>query len=203
MQKAIKTFDEIATGVKKKKEVAPFDSLEDCFVAYTQKIEEKLANVDFDDMMCNKQQWIEQNIIPRLSYTRYIKKRQLVSEEILTDCLDFLKKITEMINKRTVYSPSVLTFCIMVGISSDSLSQWYCENNARGEAVRIIFDYFRGLLTQGLQSGEYDAKSAGFIGKATLGMKETDGTQTNINIIAPEMSVQDILKEYEKNKKLS
>ena len=41
-------------------------------------------------------------------------------------------------------------------------------------------------------TGEYDSRAGAFLGKAVLGMKEDDGSQTNINIIGSDMKLEDI-----------
>ena len=52
-----------------------------------------------------------------------------------------------------------------------------------------------------MMTGEYNPVAGSFLGKATLGMKEQDNAQTNINIIGTDMKLEDILADYQKNLK--
>ena len=106
-----------------------------------------------------------------------------------------------MFSEKTRYVPNIFTFCRLLGISSQTFSNWTYENTERGEMARIAQDYYRNLLTQTIYSGELHPASGAFIGKATLGMREFDGSTTNINIVSTEKSVADIMAELEKARK--
>lgn len=89
----------------------------------------------------------------------------------------------------------------MLSVSTQTFNNWTYENNDKGEVARQIQDWFKSILVQGMLTGEYDSRAGAFLGKAVLGMKEDDGSQTNINIIGSDMKLEDILADYQKNLK--
>ena len=75
------------------------------------------------------------------------------------------------------------------------------QNDDLGDTAMIIQDYFRASLMQTMINGNIHPAAGQFIGKAALGMREGDSSNLNINVIGSEVSLSDILSEYEKNKK--
>lgn len=188
----------------KKKELLPitYSSFEECKNEYIDEIKELYNKTNFEDIKSNRSLWIENNVIKTLPYFAQRHSHNIgYSAEDLDNTLDVLLEICRIYNKTTRYQPTIYTFCRLLGISSGTFTQWKYENNERGEKSREVEDFFKSRLSQGMITGEIHPAAGAFIGKATLGMKEADGQQMNINIIGADLSFEEIMAEYEKNKK--
>lgn len=159
-------------------------------------------NTKFNELKCNHSWWIENNIIKTIPYFEEKKAHKIAIDETdMEETLKYLVDVTNVLNNQTRYQPTVLTFCRLLGISTSTFNNWSNENNERGETARLIQDYFRSMLAQGLATGELNPLSGMFIGKSTLGMRENDAPQMNFNFINTDMSVEDIMAEFSKNRK--
>lgn len=189
--------------VEKENKVARFDSFESCANHYRQIAKKVLEDTDFFELRCNHSWWIENNVLKPMEYFLDNKGHKIAySPEDLKKALDLLVELTTLYNAKTRYQPTVITFCRFIGISTNTFNNWSCENNERGETIRLIQDYFKSILTQGMVTGELNPVAGAFIGKSTLGMKENDGNTTNINIIGGDvLGVEEIMNEYAKNRK--
>ena len=203
MAKNKKTYNEIATGKPDKVKELTYSSRDECLEFQRAKILTHIMEIDFKDMYCNKAQWIESNLIQELQYFKETKSNNYnpINAEDLLKTFELLMQITSEINKKTAYCPTIMTFLKMLTISSSTFDRWLGEINEKGEAARQIQDYFKGLLAQGMLSGEYNPVAGSFIGKTTLGMRENDGNNLNVAIYAENMSVEEIIKEYDENQK--
>lgn len=65
----------------------------------------------------------------------------------------------------------------------------------------MIQDYFKSMLLQGMAVGEINPVAGSFIGKTSLGMKEDSGQQINVNVIGNDISLEQILSDWEKRRK--
>ena len=124
-----------------------------------------------------------------------------ISAEDLMEAMDTLRQITLMLSESTRFQPTIYSLCKMLSVSTQTFNNWTYENNDKGEVARQIQDWFKSILVQGMLTGEYDSRAGAFLGKAVLGMKEDDGSQTNINIIGSDMKLEDSLADYQKNLK--
>lgn len=182
--------------------VAKYDEYKPCEDDFLEKIDDICAKTDFLDLRCNHSIWIENNAIAPLDY--FIDRKKMGKEfsaEDLNNAIELSAKISQIFSAKTRYVPTIFTFCRLLGISSQTFNNWTYENTDRGEVARMAQDYFRNLLTQSIYTGELHPASGAFIGKATLGMREFDGSTTNINIVSTEKSVAEIMSELEKARK--
>ena len=188
--------------VPRQKRELVYNDFETCKKDYLDEIRREISTMDFDDLRCNKSNYIEGKLIKPMQY--FVERKggnTSVSAEDLSGAMDTLRQITLMLSESTRFQPTIYTLCKIVYISTQTFNNWTCENNEKGEMARQIQDYFRSILVQGMLTGEYDSRAGTFLGKATLGMKEDDGSQTNINIIGTDMRLEDILADYQKNLK--
>lgn len=182
--------------------VLRYENYEPCEADFLKKTRKIVDETDFLDLRCNHSVWIENNAIAPLEYFVDRKRKGIDFQAVdLENALNLSAKIGTMFSEKTRYVPNIFTFCRLLGISSQTFSNWTYENTERGEMARIAQDYYRNLLTQTIYSGELHPASGAFIGKATLGMREFDGSTTNINIVSTEKSVADIMAELEKARK--
>lgn len=182
--------------------VLRYENYETCEADFLKKTRKIVDETDFLDLRCNHSVWIENNAIAPLEYFADRKRKGIDFQAVdLENALNLSAKIGTMFSEKTRYVPNIFTFCRLLGISSQTFSNWTYENTERGEMARMAQDYYRNLLTQTIYSGELHPASGAFIGKATLGMREFDGSTTNINIVSTEKSVADIMAELEKARK--
>ena len=187
---------------KKDPVVLRYEEYEPCESDFLKTAKEKSEDVDFTALRCNLPAWIEDNIIEPLPYFVDRKRKGLeFSSQDLENVLKLSGKITKMFGESVGYVPTIYTFCKLLGISNQTFSNWSYENSERGEMARIVQDHYRNLLIQTMYSGEIHPAAGAFIGKASLGMREFDGSTTNINIVTTEKSVADIMKELEEARK--
>lgn len=178
-----------------------YGTIDDCVVDYLKRVETLIDGTDWIDMRCNKSIWIENNIFTPMLYLREKKSKKFaIDENDMEKTLEVVLKITNMLAPYTRYTPTLVSYCRVLCVSTSTFDNWTLENSDKGEKAREIQDYFKGILLQGLTTGEYNPVAGSFIGKTTLGMKENDGSKTSINVIATEMSLDQIMKEYEKNR---
>lgn len=188
--------------LEKKKSIILYDKLDDNIDEYKQAIAKFVEETDFTSIRTNTSNYIENTLITPLQYfTERRYRGYVVSDEDIDKSLQMVQNMVTIFSEKTRFQPTVYTFCKILGISSRTFDNWACENNERGEAIRRVQDYFKSILAQGMMTGEYNPVAGSFIGKATLGMKEQDASQTNINIIGTDMSLEDILADYSKNSK--
>lgn len=188
--------------VPRKNREMVYNDLETCKTEYLDKIRREILEIDFDDLRCNKSNFIEGKIIKPMQY--FVERKggsASVSAEDLMEAMDTLRQITLMLSESTRFQPTIYSLCKMLGVSTQTFNNWTYENNDKGEVARQIQDWFKSILVQGMLTGEYDSRAGAFLGKAVLGMKEDDGSQTNINIIGSDMKLEDILADYQKNLK--
>ena len=186
----------------KKKSVIVYGSYQECEKEYLEKFRHDLALVDFDDLRCNKSNYIENRFIKPMQY--FVERKggnYTVNAEDLESAMKTLNEITLMLSEHTRFQPTIFTLCKMLHVSTQTFNNWTYENNDKGETARQIQDYFKNIIAQGMMTGEYNPVAGSFLGKATLGMKEQDNAQTNINIIGTDMKLEDILADYQKNLK--
>lgn len=177
-----------------------YDNFDDFKQKYILNAKNICENTDFLELKCNKSIWVENNIMKPMEYYLQRKSHNVgFSEEDLSKTLTLVEELTNIVNERTRYQPTILTYCRMLCVSHTTFSKWIYENNERGEQARLIQDYFKSLLTQNLISDEIQPASGAFIGKTLLGMRENDGQNMNINIFGGDVSFEDIMAEYEKN----
>ena len=188
--------------VPRKNREMVYNDLETCKTEYLDKIRREISEIDFDDLRCNKSNFIEGKIIKPMQY--FVERKggnTCISAEDLMEAMDTLRQITLMLSESTRFQPTIYSLCKMLSISTQTFNNWTYENNDKGEVARQIQDWFKSILVQGMLTGEYDSRAGAFLGKAVLGMKEDDGSQTNINIIGSDMKLEDILADYQKNLK--
>lgn len=185
---------------KQKKELA-YKTFEDCEKEYVERVRDLYEETDFTMLRCNQSNYIENRFIKPFGYFVERKYNNVFTPEELMKAYNLLNELTVMMSERTRFQPNIFTFCKFLGISHQTFTNWTYENNDKGEVARQIQDYFKSTIVQGMLTGEYNPVAGSFIGKATLGMKENDGSQTNINIVGTDMKLEDILADYQKNRK--
>lgn len=188
--------------LEKKKSIILYDNLDDNVDEYRQAIAHFVDDTDFTMIRSNTSNYIENTFIKPLQF--FVERRHRgysATDEDIDKVLYLVQEMVTSFSEKTRFQPTVFTFCKLMGISSRTFDNWSCENNERGEAVRRVQDYFKNILAQGMMTGEYNPVAGSFIGKSTLGMKEQDTSQMNINIIGTDMSLEDIMADYQKNNK--
>lgn len=187
--------------LKKQKKELVYKSLEECANEYVERIRNLCDETDFTMIRCNQSNYIENLFIKPLGYFVERKHSGNINPDEISKAYDLLNHITVILSEKTRFQPTIFTFCKLLGISYQTFNNWTYENNEKGEVARQIQDRFKSIIVQGMLTGEYHPIAASFVGKATLGMKENDGNQTNINIVGTDMKLEDILADYQKNRK--
>lgn len=187
--------------LKKQKKELVYNSLEECANEYVERIRNLCDETDFTMIRCNQSNYIENLFISPLGYFAERKRSGNINPDEILEAYNLLNHITIILSEKTRFQPTIFTFCKLLGISYQTFNNWTYENNEKGEVARQIQDRFKSIIVQGMLTGEYHPIAASFVGKATLGMKENDGNQTNINIVGTDMKLEDILADYQKNRK--
>lgn len=189
--------------LKKKEPIVPrYEDFNSCKLDFYEKVTRFCEEEDYGCVNTNTSVWIENNIIRPLEYFTDRKRKGIeYTAEDIYNAIDVVENITKMLNAKVRYAPTLFTICRILSISSHTFGNWTYENTDRGEAARIAQDYCRNLLTQTMYTGELHPAAGAFIGKATLGMREFDGSTTNINIVSTEKSVSEIMQELEQARK--
>lgn len=155
---------------------------------------------EFDRISGNVSVYIENQIMRPFEYYKQRKAHSYAYQpEDLANMLNVLVETTNIINKKVRYTPTLLTYCRLLCISTSTFNTWTGLNDDKGEQARLVQDYFRSTLTQGMITNEINPAAGTFIGKSVLAMKDSEGQQTNINIIGDNRTVDEILADYEKN----
>lgn len=187
---------------KPKSELTTFD-----FSAEKQKyidnVREIVENTDFLMLKCGTTWWINNNVLLQMQYfkERLARRDNYWDENQLQEAFEMLIEITNILNQKVRYQPQIGDFCRIIGITQSTFNQWTYENNDRGEQARMIQDYFKSMLLQGMAVGEINPVAGSFIGKTSLGMKEDSGQQINVNVIGNDISLEQILSDWEKRRK--
>jgi len=187
---------------KPKSELTTFD-----FSAEKQKyidnVREIVENTDFLMLKCGTTWWINNNALLQMQYfkERLARRDNYWDENQLQEAFEMLIEITNILNQKVRYQPQIGDFCRIIGITQSTFNQWTYENNDRGEQARMIQDYFKSMLLQGMAVGEINPVAGSFIGKTSLGMKEDSGQQINVNVIGNDISLEQILSDWEKRRK--
>lgn len=188
--------------LEKKKSVVVYNNLGDNLQEYKQAIARFVEDTDFTMIRTNTSNYIENTVVKPIQYfVERVHRGYTVTDTDIDNVLGLVQEMVTSFSEKTRFQPTVFTFCKLMGVSSRTFENWSFENNERGEAVRRVQDYFKNILAQGMLTGEYNPVAGSFIGKSTLGMKEQDASQMNINIIGSDMSLEDIMADYQKNNK--
>lgn len=189
---------------KKKTELTTFNFADES-KKYIEKVRGLVEETDFAKVSskCNTTWWINNNVIVQMDYfrERLARRDNYWNDNQLQEAFDMLLEITNILNEKSRYQPQIGDFCRIIGVTQSTFNQWTYENNERGEQARMIQDYFKSMLTQAMAVGEINPVAGSFIGKTTLGMKEDAGMQINVNVIGNDISLEDILADYEKKRK--
>lgn len=187
---------------KPKSELTTFDfSVEK--QKYIDNVREIVENTDFLMLKCGTTWWINNNALLQMQYfkERLARRDNYWDENQLQEAFEMLIEITNILNQKVRYQPQIGDFCRIIGITQSTFNQWTYENNDRGEQARMIQDYFKSMLLQGMAVGEINPVAGSFIGKTSLGMKEDSGQQINVNVIGNDISLEQILSDWEKRRK--
>lgn len=167
------------------------------FLAKAQVIADE---TDFSNIRSNKSLWIENKVIEPLQYFVEQKAHQhTYTEDDLANVLDVVIRLCNIFGDKVRYQPTIYTYCRLLNVSTRAFYGWTVENDDRGTQARVVQDYFRSILTQGLMANDINPAAGAFVGKATLQMKESDTQQLNINVFNGDLSVEDIMQDYAKN----
>lgn len=193
---------ELARNQKLKEVPKTYETLEDCIEARLKYAQSVYEDTDFLTLRCSAANYIENNVCEPLEYCVWKKShKDPMTAQDLKDVFSLLIKITNAFNKKVRYEPTLATFCRLADISITTFNNYTYTVDELGETAQIIQDYFKGSLMQIMLNGNVHPAAGQFIGKALLGMREGDNSNLNINVIGSEVSLGDILAEYEKNKK--
>lgn len=170
---------------------------------YVDNVREIVENTDFLMLKCGTTWWINNNVLLQMQYfkERLARRDNYWDENQLQEAFEMLIEITNILNQKVRYQPQIGDFCRIIGITQSTFNQWTYENNDRGEQARMIQDYFKSMLLQGMAVGEINPVAGSFIGKTSLGMKEDSSQQINVNVIGNDISLEQILSDWEKRRK--
>lgn len=200
MAKKVEKLPELTKPKKKELQTIDFGTEREKYIA---NVSRKVEQTDFMTLRSDSIWWINNNIVKVMDYYQERKGRRgtFDSAEQLGQAFDMLVEVTNIINSKVRYQPQIGDFCRILGITQQTFNNWLNENTDRGEQARLIQDYFKSMLLQGMANGVINPVAGSFIGKTTLGMKEDSGNNVNVNVIATDLSLDDILSDYAKNRK--
>lgn len=199
---AKKATKDLARNQKLKEVPKVYETMEDCIAARLKSAKKLCESTDFLTLRCSAANYIENNVLGPLEYCEWKKthKNPFTAQD-LKDIFNLLLQITNVFNEKVRYEPTIATFCRLACLSMNTFNAYTYQNDDLGDMAMIIQDYFKASLMQTMINGNIHPAAGQFIGKAALGMREGDSSNLNINVISSEVSLSDILSEYEKNKK--
>jgi hypothetical protein len=156
-----------------------------------------LEEHDFDEELGSKNLFILDNVLCPIGFFRDRIQRKFEIEDFI-DVWQLFCYICREINKKTVFTPTVNTFCNFMNISSATFNSILLEKSERGEMCRFIKDTLADRLMQAMLEEKVPAIPSIFIAKANFGMRDNDAPVTNIVVQEQHMSAQEILNEFKK-----
>lgn len=159
------------------------------------KSEQVLLNLDIDEFQGSVQSFISNNVFVPCDYLIKRRHAELTSEDYVMGFTVF-EKILEMVNQKTFFSATPLTFSKFMNVSSSTLKQHADQNNERGDIVRRILDYLTENHAQNMLSDKFNAVTGIFTAKSLFGLRDNENPNVNITINQSTQSLESILKEY-------
>lgn len=101
---------------------------------------------------------------------------------------DYYKEMVDMINKHTLFIPSIKNFCAFAGFSSSTYKSYQqSPDDEKREVMAMIDDYISDMLLDASKMRKTDASTSIFVAKAEHQMTEAVNpqqyqSQNNINI---------------------
>lgn len=151
---------------------------------------------DFDDSIGSSAAHIACDIIQTPLYYQ-CRKNCTIKAVDLDECYAAFNEICEYANTKTVFTPTINTFCRFMNICTDTLKSIARENNERGQIAKMIIEHLGDRLMQNMLSGTTAPIPSMFVAKANFGMKENESNTINIlNVNETPRDVDDILREF-------
>lgn len=167
-------------------------------VAYENSLE-KIKNLDVDSWAGDLQNYISCEIFCPCEYFKERKRNELKAEDYEKGFNIFFELLKQL-HKKTVFTPTPLTFAGFMGITKTTLIRHSTINDERGEVVTMILDRLGENIFQNMLSGKVHPITSIFTAKSLLGYRDNDNQAINIlNVNNAPKSVEDILAEYNKN----
>lgn len=156
-----------------------------------------LYDHDFDNDSGSKNLFILDNVLAPIGFFKERIGRKFQVEDFV-DTWKLFCFLCKEINEKTVFIPTINTFCNFMNISKASFDNILEEKTERGEICRYIRDTLADRLMQGMLENKIAAIPGIFIAKANYGMRDNDQPVTNIVINEPHQSALEILNEFKK-----
>ena len=152
---------------------------------------------DFDEENGSKNLFILDNVLSPIGFfrDRLVKKFEV---EDFVETWQLFCYLCKEINEKTVFVPTINTFCNFMNISTSSFCAIGNEESQRGEMVRNIKDTLADRLMQAMLEEKIPAVPSIFVAKANFGLRDNDTPVTNIVVQEQHMTAQDIFNEFKK-----
>lgn len=155
-----------------------------------------IDNYDFDDGIGSGSAHIACDIIKTPLYYQLRKLCPLKAVD-LDEGYKAFNDICEYANQKTVFAPTLNTFCRFMNIATSTLKSIAQENNERGAIATMIIEHLGDRLMQNMLSGTTSPIPSMFVAKSNFNMKENDNATINIlNVNDTPRDIDDILKEF-------
>lgn len=156
-----------------------------------------LYDHDFDNDTGSKNLFILDNVLAPIGFFKERIGKKFEVEDFVETWKLFCFLCKE-INEKTIFVPTINTFCNFMNISKVSFDNILEEKTERGEICRYIKDTLADRLMQGMLENKIAAIPGIFIAKANYGMRDNEQPVTNIVINEPHQSALEILNEFKK-----
>ena len=198
-----KKLKEIATGKKELAKPKKLTHLPTSFQDYKAQLIKELE--EFDELEYKGS--VSQYLVKLIKPVPYFQiKRENYTGKSYDDYKNGYKYfclITQMINQKIQFVPTIYDFLKFMAVPSSTFYEKLAIKDPLGELLTVIFDDFKSGHIQSMQNGEIQAIPGIFIAKSTLQMKDAEAPITNINVLNTDMSAEDIVLEWNKNKRLT
>lgn len=156
-----------------------------------------LYDHDFDNDTGSKNLFILDNVLAPIGFFKERIGKKFEVEDFV-DTWKLFCFLCKEINEKTIFVPTINTFCNFMNISKVSFDNILEEKTERGEICRYIKDTLADRLMQGMLENKIAAIPGIFIAKANYGMRDNEQPVTNIVINEPHQSALEILNEFKK-----
>ncbi len=195
-----KICKEIATGKKETPPKLKETKISVSYNDYQAKLIKKLEEYDeLEYKGCVSQ--FKMDLIQPLQYFIY-KKTKVKTLEDYQNAYKYFVRLVSKINEYMPYPPTINDYCKFINTTTTDFNNKANNKDPLGDFFNSIIDEFQSRTMQAMYDGEIQPIPGIFVCKSTLRMKDTEAPVTNIAILNSNTDVDDIVAEWNKNKKL-
>lgn len=158
-----------------------------------------IANTDFENDFLNPETFICTEVLTPCKISDIFGSNGYKPKEVIEKAYDAFKQMIVEINKKTIYVPTLNSFCQFIGTTRTHFMSMCNEVNERGDLCCFIKQSFEEMLLQSAMTNRVEKLTAMFTLKSIYQLRDSDAPQVNIMNVSTDRSVDDILSDLNKN----